>query len=77
MVGTASDVCIQFGKRIRLLRAERGWRQIDLATEAGISENYASDLELGCKEPCLRTLVTLAGAFGLQLEVFLRNIGSR
>lgn len=70
----ARDVCIQLGKRIRQFRKDRGWRQLDLATEAGINENYVSDLELGRKEPCLRTLATLAKAFGIKLEELLRGV---
>ncbi|HEY4380890.1 MAG TPA: helix-turn-helix transcriptional regulator [Acidobacteriaceae bacterium] len=52
----ARDVCTLLGKRIRELRKARGWRQLDLAEQAGINENYVSDLELGRKEACLRIL---------------------
>jgi transcriptional regulator with XRE-family HTH domain len=75
MVGMARDVCGELGKRIRELRVSRSWRQLDLATEAGLSENYVSDLELGRKEACLLTLVTLADAFKIKLEVLLKGIG--
>lgn len=70
----ARDVCISLGKRIRELRKERGWRQIDLAEEAGINENYVSDLEVGKKEICLRTLRNIANAFGLKTSELLRGI---
>lgn len=70
----AKDVCIQLGKRIRQFRKDRGWRQLDLATEAGINENFVSDLELGRKEPCLRTLPTVANAIGIKLDELLRGI---
>lgn len=39
IVWMARDICIALGKRIRQLRKERGWRQIDLAEESGIHEN--------------------------------------
>jgi transcriptional regulator with XRE-family HTH domain len=70
----ATDVCVQLGQRIRLLRKARKWRQLDLATQAEINENYVSDLELGRKEPCLRTLATLARAFDIKLEELLRGV---
>ena len=70
----ARDVCITLGERIRLLRKERGWRQIDLAEEAGIHENYVSDLEQGRKEVCLRTLHTIALAFDLKLAELFKDI---
>lgn len=71
----ASDICVAFGERIRELRKRRGWRQIDLAEETGIHENYVSDLEAGKKEICLRTLQTLAGAFGLSAAELLKGVG--
>jgi len=70
----ASDVCILVGKRIRSLRKARGWRQLDLAEQAGINENYVSDLELGRKEPCLNTLLTLSKAFEMKLGEFLYGV---
>ncbi len=70
----ASDICKALGKRIRLLRKERGWRQIDLAEEAGIHENYVSDIEQGRKEICLRTLQTIAKVFDLKLAELLKSI---
>jgi transcriptional regulator with XRE-family HTH domain len=74
MVGMARDVCVSLGKRIRALRKARGWRQIDLAEEAQINENYVSDLEYGRKEVCLRTLQTIARAFGMKTSELLENI---
>lgn len=74
MVGMARDVCVQFGERIRDLRTERGWRQIDLAEQAGISENYVSDLELGRKEVCLRTIKALSDAFGVTVPDLMRDV---
>ena len=64
----ARDICIAVGDRIRHLRNLKGWRQIDLAESAGISENYVSDLESGKKEVCLRTLQAIAVSFGLTVK---------
>lgn len=68
------DICISLGKRIRELRKERGWRQIDLAEQAGINENYVSDLEVGKKEVCLRTLQVLAKALGVKTVELLAGL---
>lgn len=68
------DICVALGERIRRLRTERGWRQIDLAEESGLHENFVSDLEQGRKEACLRTLQTLAKAFGMPVADLLRDI---
>lgn len=70
----ARDICVALGERIRQLRKERGWRQIDLAEETGIHENYVSDLEKGRKEICLRTLQSIAKAFGLKTVDLLKGI---
>jgi len=71
----ARDICVALGERIRQLRKERGWRQIDLAEEAGIHENYVSDLEQGKKEVCLRTLQTIAKAFDLTVAELFKTVG--
>ena len=70
----ARDICVALGERIRQLRTERNWRQIDLAEESGIHENYVSDLEQGSKEICLRTLETVAKAFNRTPAELLRDI---
>ena len=70
----ASDICISLGERIRDLRKERRWRQIDLAEQAGINENYVSDLEVGKKEICLRTLQAIAVALGIKTSDLLKDL---
>jgi XRE family aerobic/anaerobic benzoate catabolism transcriptional regulator len=70
----ARDICAEFGNRIRQLRLDRGWRQIDLAEQAGISENYVSDLEVGRKEVCLRMIGALASAFDMTTGELLGQI---
>jgi XRE family aerobic/anaerobic benzoate catabolism transcriptional regulator len=69
-----SDICSSFGQRIRELRTAKGWRQIDLAEEAGINENYVSDIEIGKKEICLRTMLAVADAFDLTLAELLQGV---
>jgi transcriptional regulator with XRE-family HTH domain len=70
----AKDICEALGHRIRQLRAERGWRQIDLAEETGIHENYVSELEMGRKEVCLRTLQAIADAFDMKIVDLLAGV---
>lgn len=70
----AKDICVSLGERVRQLRKDRGWRQIDLAEQAGIHENYISDLEMGRKEICLRTLQTLALAFDMKTAELLSGL---
>jgi transcriptional regulator with XRE-family HTH domain len=70
----ASDICVALGEKIRQLRKKRKWRQIDLAEEAGIHENYVSDIETGQKEICLRTLQLIATAFEMKTADLLKGI---
>ena len=41
----------KLGRLMRLLRQRRGWRQIDLATKAGIGVSAVARLESGRLEP--------------------------
>jgi len=70
----SSDICIQLGERIRELRKQRGWRQIDLAEHSGIHEVHISDLERGSREIGLRHLAALAAAFDLSLAAFVKTL---
>ncbi len=70
----ARDICVALGERIRQLRTERDWRQLDLAEEAGLHENYVSELEMGHKEICLRSLQQLARAFDMKAADLLKGV---
>ncbi len=73
----SSDICIQLGERIRQLRKQRGWRQIDLAAHSGIHEVHISDLERGSREIGLRHLSALATAFDLSLADLVKTLDGR
>jgi transcriptional regulator with XRE-family HTH domain len=70
----ATDICVRFGKRIRALRKERGWTQIDLAVHTGLGRVFLSDLERGKKEPCLRSIEILAIAFEMTIPQLFRSV---
>jgi transcriptional regulator with XRE-family HTH domain len=71
----AQDICILLGNRIRAVRKDRQWRQIDLAAHSGLNVIYISDLENGRKEICFRTLNTVAEAFEMKMSELLGPIG--
>jgi len=58
----ATDICITVGKRIRILRLERGWTQQILADHAELTREHLSELESGKKEIGLRALDRIAKA---------------
>lgn len=55
----------EFAEKLRLLRAERGLSQIDLATQAGIAPAQLSRYELGKSYPRAEVLAKLADALGV------------
>lgn len=60
--------------RIRILRAEKGWSQADLADKVGVSRNSINSVENGRFDPSLPLAFDIADAFDLPIEqVFLRD----
>ena len=72
----AIDICIPLGERIRKLRKQKGWRQIDLAHQSGVHEVHISDLERGTREAGLRTILAIAQALGVSLSELFRGVDS-
>jgi len=56
----ATDICVTVGRRIRVLRTERGWTQQVLADHAELTREHLSELESGKKEIGLRALDRIA-----------------
>jgi len=71
----ATDICGQLGKKIRELRRERGWRQIDLAAHADLSKTHVNELEAGKREVGLKALERLADALEIKLSDLMKAIG--
>lgn len=67
-------LCVRLGTRIRELRKERGWRQIDLAKYSGVHSVHISDLERGTREVCLRNLAALARGLNVSLSHLVEGI---
>jgi putative transcriptional regulator len=60
--------------RIRVLRAEKGWSQAELAEKVGISRNSINAVENDKFDPSLPLAFRIAEIFGLKIEdVFLRD----
>jgi transcriptional regulator with XRE-family HTH domain len=61
------------GRRIRQLREQHGWSQVQLAYRAGTAPNVISRVEIGAVEPTLTTLRSIAGAFGVEVTDLLNG----
>jgi XRE family transcriptional regulator, regulator of sulfur utilization len=63
-----TQILRQLAARIKALRDANGWSQEQLAERAAMQRSYVADLELGRRNPSVRTLVRLANAFGIQVS---------
>lgn len=60
--------------RLRVLRAEQGWSQQDLADRLGVSRQSVNAIEKGRYDPSLPLAFTIADVFEMPIEaIFLRN----
>jgi transcriptional regulator with XRE-family HTH domain len=55
------------GRRLRVLRLERGEKLIDTASRAGMSPQYLSEVERGLKDPSSEMIAAMAGALDVTL----------
>jgi putative transcriptional regulator len=66
------DPDLDMKNRIRVLRAEKGWSQAELAEQVGVSRNSINAVENGKFDPSLPLAFRIADAFELKIEdVFL------
>ena len=54
--------------RLRVLRAERGWSQVELAEALGVSRQTVNALENGRYDPSLPLAFKLGRTFGMPIE---------
>lgn len=54
--------------RLKLLRAEHGWSQQDLAERLEVSRQSVNAIETGRYDPSLPLAFRIAGLFGLTIE---------
>jgi putative transcriptional regulator len=62
--------------RLRVLRAERGWSQVELAERLGVSRQTVNALENSRYDPSLPLAFKLAKTFGMAIEqIFIYDGG--
>jgi putative transcriptional regulator len=68
------DPGLHMKNRIRVLRAEKGWSQAELAKKVGVSRNSINAVENGKFDPSLPLAFRIVEVFELKIEdVFLRE----
>ncbi len=64
----AEDIRARFGRKVRKLRLQHGWTQVDMAEKLGLDRSYLADVERGKRNVSLLNLDVLAMGFGLSLS---------
>jgi transcriptional regulator with XRE-family HTH domain len=60
------------GKRIKIVRQQKGLTQDEFAEQVGLSSKYISGIERGVENPTMDTLLRLAKVLGVQpYDLFL------
>jgi transcriptional regulator with XRE-family HTH domain len=70
----AEDGRIRFGRRLRKLRTQRRWTQVQMAEKLGLDRSYLADVERGKRNISLVNLEIIARGFGLSLSRLLTKI---
>ena len=68
------DICVRFGRRVRVLRTKLGMSQQMLADHTGINRVSLSWIENGKAAPSLRTICDLAKALRVTPSELLDGI---
>ena len=64
----------QLGRRIKVLRVERGWSLKELAASSGISVSQLSSIERGAHMPSMESLLALCTALEVKPSELLHSI---
>jgi transcriptional regulator with XRE-family HTH domain len=62
------------GKRVRALKREKGWTQVDMAESLDMNRGHISDIEQGKREAGLITLQIIARGLGTTMSQILKEL---
>jgi len=66
-----NKILVQFGNRVRSIRAQRGLSQEELASLAGVHRTYIGMIERGEKNITLINIFKISSALGVKIfEIF-------
>jgi transcriptional regulator with XRE-family HTH domain len=65
---------VQLGKRIQILRKEKGWTQTDLAVHLDMNRGHLSDIERGKREVGIITLQVIARGLNTTMAKLLKSL---
>ncbi|PQO43831.1 helix-turn-helix domain-containing protein [Blastopirellula marina] len=68
------DILIRFGRRVRELRAERGYSQEAFAHECELDRTYVGGIERGERNLALRNIERIAETLGVTLAELMKGL---
>ena len=71
-----SGIVERFGKNVRRHRLDKGWSQERLADAADLERAYLTHLELGRRNPTLKTAYRIAEALGVDIRLLLEPLAT-
>ena len=72
----ADSINENLGRRVKKLRADRGWSLEDLSAASGVSRSMLSEIERERANPTLSVTYRIARAFGLSLQDLIESADS-
>ncbi len=71
---STENITVRFGLRLRKLRKEKGWTQVQMADALGVDRSYISDMEQGKKNVCLPTMEVIALGFEISIAKLISRL---
>ena len=75
-VNDVESINEDLGRRVKKLRADRGWSLEELASVSGVSRSMLSEIERERANPTLSVTYRIARAFGLSLQDLIESADS-
>jgi transcriptional regulator with XRE-family HTH domain len=70
----AEDIQVRVGRRLRKLRKQHRWTQVQLAERLGLDRSYLADVERGRRNISVVNLEVIARGFGVSLSRLLSGV---
>ena len=70
----ADRLLLRLGHRIRKLRQQHGWTQVEMAERVGLDRSFLADVERGKRNISIRNLYIVAKGFRKTLSQLLSGV---
>jgi transcriptional regulator with XRE-family HTH domain len=70
----ADKLLLRLGHRIRKLREQHGWTQVEMAEKVGLDRSFLADVERGKRNISIRNLYVIAKGLRKSLSQLLSGV---